>query len=170
MTRARANARLKRFQPPKKQLIDGVVVKQLKMICDERGMLMEIFRSDDPQFRKFGQVYLTTAYPGVIKAWHYHKVQWDNFCCIKGQIKLVLWDDRKNSKTRGVVNEFFLSPRNPIVVTIPPLVYHGFKGTGTEESFVLNVPTEPYRHDNPDEFRAAYDDPSIPYDWSLEHG
>ena len=86
------------------QLIDGAKVKPLKPIADERGHLMELVRRDDPNFIKFGQTYMTTAYPGVVKGWHYHKVQVDNFCCVHGQIKLVLYDDRPQSPTKGVVN------------------------------------------------------------------
>ena len=99
--------------------IDGVNVKPLKVIADERGYLMEMLRSDDPFFQKFGQAYVSVAYPGVVKGRHYHKIQVDNFSCVHGQIKLVLYDDRPKSKTKGVVNEFFLGIRNPICVQVP---------------------------------------------------
>lgn len=158
------------FAAKKPPLIQGVETKKLSVIADERGMLMEILRADDPIYMKFGQVYMTTAFPGVVKAWHYHQVQYDHFCCLAGQIKLVLFDGRKNSPTRGVLNEFFLGPRTNLVVRVPPLVFHGFKGTGTKESIVLNVPTEPYKHDSPDEYRLPFDDASIPYQWDLKHG
>jgi len=88
-------------------MIDGVRVKKLKVIPDERGRLMEMLRADDDLFVKFGQVYMTTAYPGVVKGWHYHKKQIDNMVVIKGMMKVVLYDSRKDSKTRGEVNEFF---------------------------------------------------------------
>jgi dTDP-4-dehydrorhamnose 3,5-epimerase len=165
-----ASNRVAQFQAKKPPPIQGVETKKLTTIADERGMLMEILRRDDAIFMKFGQVYVTTAFPGVVKAWHYHRVQLDNFCCLAGQIKLVLYDDRKESPTRGAVNEFFLGPRNPLVVRVPPLVFHGFKGTGTVESLVMNVSTEVYRHGEPDEYRVPYDDPSIPYAWDLKHG
>lgn len=151
-------------------MIDGVQIKELKPIADERGMLMEMLRSDEPLFRKFGQVYMTTAFPGVVKGWHYHKVQWDHFVCVHGTVKLVLYDDRKGSKTRGEVNEFFIGLRNPKLVTIPPLVLHGFKGVGEHESILVNVPTEPYDHKEPDEFRRPWNDPKIPYDWACKNG
>ena len=89
-------------------MIHGVVTKKLKVIPDERGRLTEILRSDDELFVKFGQVYTTTAYPGVVKGWHYHKKQTDYFAVVKGMIKLVLYDNRDNSPTNGEVNEFFL--------------------------------------------------------------
>ncbi|MEK7290545.1 MAG: dTDP-4-dehydrorhamnose 3,5-epimerase family protein, partial [Planctomycetota bacterium] len=87
-------------------MIDGVKIKKLKVIPDERGRLMEILRNDDAIFLKFGQVYITTAYPGVVKAWHYHKIQTDHFAVVLGMMKVVLYDGRKDSPTFGQVNEF----------------------------------------------------------------
>lgn len=162
--------RLRAFVPVSKELIDGVQVKPLKLITDERGMLAEILRCDEPMFKKFGQVYFTTAYPDVVKGWHYHKVQWDHFVCLHGEVKLVLYDGRKDSPTEGKINEFFMGIRNPILVAIPPLVFHGFMGIGVEEALMINVPTEPYHYKSPDEFRAAWNDPTIPYDWARKNG
>ncbi len=151
--------------------IDGVHVKPLKPIADERGVLMELVRDDDATFTKFGQVYMTSAYPGVVKAWHFHKVQVDNFSCVHGMIKLVLYDDREGSATNGSVNEFFRGLRNPIRVQVPALVWHGFKGASAEEAVVINVPTVHYHHDRPpDEFRRPWNDPAIPYDWDRKNG
>jgi len=151
-------------------MIDGVKVKKLKIIPDERGRLMEILRSDDDCFRKFGQVYLTTAYPGVTKAWHYHKVQTDNFAVVRGMMKVVLYDSRDGSPTKGEINEFFMGELNPVLLTIPPLVYHGFKCIGPEEAFVVNTPTETYDYGRPDEFRVDPHSAAIPYDWSRKDG
>ena len=75
-------------------MIDGVMVKKLKVIPDERGRLMECLRSDDELFVRFGQFYMTTTFPGVVKGWHLHDAQWDNIVCVKGMIKLVLFDGR----------------------------------------------------------------------------
>jgi dTDP-4-dehydrorhamnose 3,5-epimerase len=149
-------------------LIKDVRIKQLRVIPDERGRLMETLRSDDDLFIKFGQAYITTAYPGVIKGWHYHKVQVDNFVSVKGMFKVVLYDDREDSPTRGEVNEFFMGQHNPILLQIPALVLHGFKSIGTEEAIMLNLPTEVYRYDAPDEHRVDPRSPAIPYDWSLQ--
>jgi len=80
-----------------KKMIDGVKTKNLRVIPDERGRLMEILRSDDSLFLNFGQVYVTTTYPGVVKAWHKHEKQTDNVACVQGMIKLVLYDPRENS-------------------------------------------------------------------------
>jgi dTDP-4-dehydrorhamnose 3,5-epimerase len=151
-------------------MIEGVKIKQLKWIPDERGKLIEIFRCDDEVFKKFGQAYVTTTLPGVVKAWHMHKKQWDNVCCIKGTIKLALFDARENSSTKGELNEFFIGEYNPCLITIPPGVYHGWKCVSQEEAFVLNIPTEPYNREKPDEYRLPPDTKEIPYDWILTPG
>ena len=151
-------------------MIDGVMVKALKVIPDERGRLMEILRCDDEMFRKFGQVYLTTGYPGVVKAWHYHKTQTDHFCVIKGMMKVALYDSRDGSPTKGEVNEFFLGEHRPILLRIPSLVYHGFKTVSTGEALLINIPTEPYRVADPDEFRVPPHDNDIPYSWERKDG
>lgn len=150
--------------------IDGVQTKALRVLADERGRLMEMLRADDPIFRQFGQVYLTTAYPGVVKAWHYHRRQWDHFVCVRGMIKLVLYDEREGSSTHGVVNEFFIGDHNPLLVLIPAYVYHGFKCISADEAIVINVPTEPYDRDEPDEYRLPAHTDAIPYDWARRDG
>ncbi|MEM2944512.1 MAG: dTDP-4-dehydrorhamnose 3,5-epimerase family protein [Methanomassiliicoccales archaeon] len=149
-----------------KKLIDGVVVRRLHPIPDDRGWLMELFRSDWEEFERFGQLYITVCYPGIVKGWHYHKKQTDNFVCIKGMAKVVLYDSRESSVTRGLINEFFMGERNFIIVKIPPNVYHGFTAIGGDEAWVLNIPTEVYDYINPDEHRLPFDSKEIPYDWA----
>jgi dTDP-4-dehydrorhamnose 3,5-epimerase len=146
-------------------MIDGVKTKQLRIIPDERGMLVEILRSDEQLYKKFGQIYITTVYPEVVKAWHKHLKQTDNFACIKGMVKLVLFDERPGSSTYGKIEEFFLGERNPLLVQIPPDVWHGFKCISQEEAIVINVPDQVYNYQNPDELRRPWNDPSIPYSW-----
>lgn len=126
---------------------------------------MEILRRDDAVFKRFGQVYMTTAKPGVVKAWHYHRRQDDNFACVSGKIRLALYDARRSSPTYKEVNEFMLSLDSPMLVTIPKNVYHGFKGASDCEAIVINVPTVPYDHKTPDEYRLDPYDNKIPYDW-----
>ncbi len=152
------------------RLIDGVRVKQLKVIADERGRLREMLRRDDELFLEFGQTYMTTMYPGVTKAWHYHKLQHDHFVCVHGMIKLAMYDERDGSPTKGVVNEFFLGQHNTQLVQIPPHVWHGFKNIGTGEAIVVNVTTKPYRYDEPDEYRLPAHENHIPYDWARKDG
>lgn len=148
-------------------MIEGVKTKQLRLIPDERGWLLEILRCDDEFFTKFGQVYLTTAYPDVVKAWHMHKIQTDNFTCIHGMMKVVLYDARKDSRTFGEINEFFIGDKNPMLISVPPFVYHGFKSIGNKTTFFLSVPTEPYNYTEPDEYRLPPDTDKIPYKWVL---
>ena len=148
--------------------IDGVWIKPLSVNPDERGRLMEILRSDDEGFRKFGQVYVSTTYPGVVKAWHLHKVQDDNFCCVKGMVKLVLYDDRDGSPTKGTVTEYFIGEHNPVLVLVPPGVHHGWKCISERESIVINIPSEPYNRESPDEYREPWDSPEIPYTWGIQ--
>ena len=151
-------------------MIDGVKTKKLKVIPDERGRLMEMLRADDDLFIKFGQVYMTTAYKGVVKGWHYHKGQYDNMIVVKGMMKIVLYDSRKDSKTYNEVNEFFMGVHNPLLLRIPPYVYHGFKCVSEEEAMVINCPTEVYNYNEPDEFRVDPHDNEIPYDWGRKDG
>lgn len=152
------------------QLIQGIETKNLRLIPDERGFLMEMWRSDWPEFRKFGQAYITACYPRVIKAWHYHKNQWDNFVCVYGMAKVVLYDPRERSLTKGLINEFHVGQLNPLLIKIPPLVYHGFTTEGNGMTLIVNLPTELYNYEQPDEHRVPYDDTSIPYSWEIKHG
>jgi dTDP-4-dehydrorhamnose 3,5-epimerase len=149
-------------------LIDGVVIKPLKVNVDERGSLTEILRVDDEVFEKFAQVYVSLNYPGVIRAWHYHKKQNDFFAVVKGMVKVALYDARENSPTRGEVNEYFLGERNNIILRIPIGVMHGYKTIGVEPSLLLNFPTEVYNRSEPDEYRVPWDSPEVPYDWSIK--
>ncbi len=146
-------------------MINGVKIKKLKIISDERGRLMEILRNDDEIFREFGQVYMTTAKPGIVKAWHYHKLQTDNFSCVAGKIRLALYDARKKSSTYREVNEFIISLDEPLLVQIPPEVYHGFRCISETEAIVINTVTKPYNHKKPDEYRVDAFDNDIKYDW-----
>ena len=126
---------------------------------------MEIFRRDDDIFQEFGQVYMTTAFPGVVKAWHYHKIQTDNFTCIRGKMRLGLYDAREGSPTKGELEEYIISLEDPMLVQIPAGVYHGFKCISEEEAVVINTVTEPYNHSDPDEYRLDPYDNDIPFDW-----
>jgi len=150
-------------------MIEGVKVRKLRVIPDERGYLMEMLRSDWEEYEKFGQVYVTAAFPGVVKAWHYHELQTDHFVCVRGMAKVVLYDRREDSPTYRQVNEFFIGERNPCLIKIPPLVVHGFKGIGPDVTLIVNVPSELYNYDEPDEYRLRFDTDEIPYDWALKH-
>src|SRR5438270_302458 len=126
-----------------KSLIEGVKVTALRQICDERGKIMHMLRSDSPVYERFGEIYFSTVYPGVVKAWHIHEKMTLNYAVVSGMIKLVLFDDRKNSSTKGKLMELFLGESNYQLVTIPPLVWNGFKGAGTTAAIVANCSTIP---------------------------
>lgn len=146
-------------------MIDGVVAKKLTPIRDDRGELCEILRSDDPLFERFGQVYYTAVKPGVVKAWHFHKIQTDHLVTIGPPAVIVLADGRDDSATRGEVMEFIAGREAPMLIKIPPGIYHGFTAAGDQEAVILNIPTELYNRDKPDEFRLDPFENDIPYDW-----
>ena len=148
-------------------MIEGVVITPLHQIFDERGKVMHMLRKDSPIFSEFGEIYFSCTYPGAIKAWHLHKEMTLNYAVIHGSIKCVLFDDRPNSKTRGCVEEYFLSPENYSLITVPPLVWNGWKGIGNETSIVANCANMP--HDLNEIERKPVGDPSIPYDWQIQH-
>lgn len=150
-------------------LIEGVKVRPLKVIPDDRGYLMEMLRRDWPEFTAFGQAYITAVYPGVIKAWHYHKLQWDYFVCVSGMARVALYDPRQNSSTVGGINVFHIGYLNPVLLKIPPEVYHGFTTEGNDTSLIINLTTEVYNYQKPDEYRLPYNDPAIPYTWEVKH-
>jgi dTDP-4-dehydrorhamnose 3,5-epimerase len=148
-------------------MIDGVVVKKLKVIPDERGHLMEIMRNDDPFFTEYGQHYLTTCYPNIVKAWHYHKLQDDNFCVVRGMARVGLYDGRIGSVTYKEVMDLTIGEFNPCLVHIPRGVFHGFKAIG-EVCYLINMVTRPYNREEPDEHRVRWDDKDIPLEWKKE--
>lgn len=125
-------------------MIQGVFLHPLKQIPDERGKVMHMLRRDDPWFERFGEIYFSLVYPGVVKGWHSHKVMTLNYAVIKGKIKLVLYDERENSPTRGKLEEIFTGEDNYCLITIPPNVWNGFKGLGVEPALVANCSTDPH--------------------------
>jgi len=149
-------------------VIQGVDFHPLKQIPDERGRVMQMLRRDDPWFERFGEIYFSVAYPGVVKGWHLHKVMTLNYAVIVGRIKLVLYDERKDSPSRGKLQEVFAGEDNYCLITVPPNVWNGFKGLGVEPAIVANCATEPY-----DPSEIVRSDPfsdRVPYDWNLKHG
>jgi dTDP-4-dehydrorhamnose 3,5-epimerase len=151
-------------------MIDGVKIKRLPRIIDERGWLAVILRDDDEDFIKFGQVYLTTCNPGVVKAWHAHRKQCDNFCVLRGTAKVGLYDDREGSPTFGQTQAVIMCDLEPALLQIPPMVWHGFTPVSNETVYLLNIPTEHYDAENPDEMRRDPFDPEIPFDWTARSG
>jgi dTDP-4-dehydrorhamnose 3,5-epimerase len=148
-------------------MIDGVLITPLNQIVDERGKVMHVMRDDSEGFAGFGEIYFSSIYPGAIKGWHIHKKMTLNYAVPQGNIKFVLYDDRKGSSTKGEVQEIFLGPDKYCRVTVPPMIWNGFKGVGFETAIVANCAS--IAHD-PDEIgRRDPFDPYIPYDWSIRH-
>ena len=148
--------------------IDGVRIFPLRRIQDERGFVMHMLRADDPHFTEFGEIYFSVIYPGVIKGWHLHSRMTINYAVVDGNIKLVLYDQRANSRTHGQLQEVVFGQINYQLVRVPPGVANGFTAVGDARAIVANCASIPH---DPDEItRLDPFTPSIPYDWRLRHG
>jgi dTDP-4-dehydrorhamnose 3,5-epimerase len=148
--------------------IDGVRVTPLRRIPDERGAVLHMLREDDAWFERFGEIYFSLVYPGVVKGWHRHSRMTLNYAVPVGMVKLVCYDDRERSPTRGAVQELHVGELNYALVTIPPLIWNGFKGVGTQAALVANCAT--VAHDPGEIERLEPVAERIPYDWSVRHG
>ena len=148
-------------------MINGVQVIPLKRIPDERGTIMHMMRATDPHFQQFGEIYFSTIYKDVIKGWHLHREMTLNYSCVHGRIKLVLFDDREQSSTRGELMEIFLGPDNYSLVIIPPEVWNGFKGMLDPVSIMANCCT--HAHDPSRSSRLDPFDNHIPYNWNVRN-
>jgi dTDP-4-dehydrorhamnose 3,5-epimerase len=149
-------------------MIDGVKIIPLTQIVDERGKIMHMLKSTDPHFIAFGEIYFSTAWPGTIKGWHIHTSMTINNAVVSGRAKLVMYDMREGSPTRGEIQEVFIGEDNYSLVQIPPGIANGYKAYGDKPAILANCATEPHR---PDEIiRIDPFTPDIPYDWSLRNG
>jgi len=148
-------------------VINGVQINPLRQIPDERGKVMHMMKAEDAVFSSFGEIYFSRVYPGAVKAWHLHDRMTINYAVPHGKIKLVLFDDRADSITKGEIQEIFLGEDNYQLVTIPPFVWNGFKGIGTETALVANCASIP--HDPNEITRLDPDDCFIPYNWELKN-
>src|SRR5437016_5196154 len=146
-------------------MIDGVVLKVLTVHADDRGLLMEVIRDDEPVFKSVKQTTFTIALPGVIKAFHWHKRQWDVWFFSSGMAQVVLYDLREGSPTSGRTEVFYMGERRPAVLAIPPGVAHGYRVLGSAPATLFYHTTEHYDPAQPDEERIAFDDPRIGFDW-----
>ena len=135
-----------------------------QVINDDRGKIVHMLRNDDKNFLKFGEIYFSYVYPNMIKAWHIHKKMTLNYVAAFGKIKLVLYDDRKNSKTFGKIQEIFLSNQNHLLVSIPPNIWNGFTSANENLAVLANCSDIP--HDKTEISRLDFDDPKFPYNWN----
>ncbi len=148
-------------------MIEGVNVIPLRRIPDERGTIYHMLKSTDPHFTRFGEIYFSSIYPGVVKGWHLHRNMTLHYACICGRVKLVIYDEREGSSTRGEVMEVFLGTDNYALVVIPPGLWNGFKGMGRERAIIadcIDIPYEQADSERIDPFKNH-----IPYDWALKH-
>ena len=144
-------------------LIQDVKIYQKKVIADDRGKILHMMRNDDSYFSKFGEIYFSYVFPKKIKAWHIHKRMTLNYVSVYGKIKLVLYDDRETSSTKGTIQEIFLSNENHLLVTIPPLIWNGFTSADNNEAILANCSDIP--HDKSEILRLNYNDKKFPYNW-----
>lgn len=150
-------------------MIDGVVLKECQVHTDDRGLLIEVLRDDEPVFRDVKQTTFTVAYPGVIKAFHWHRRQWDVWFFTTGMAQVVLYDLREDSATHRQTDVLYIGERRPATIAIPPGVAHGYRVLGSEASGLFYHTTEHYDPADPDEERIPHDDPTIGFDWQTQH-
>jgi dTDP-4-dehydrorhamnose 3,5-epimerase len=148
--------------------IHDLRVTPLRRIPDERGAVLHMLREDSPGFERFGEIYFSLVYPGVVKGWHRHSRMTLNYAVPTGMVKLVCWDDRAGSPTRGNVTELHVGELNYSLVCIPPMVWNGFKGEGSVPALVANCATHPHDPAEIDRMDPFTED--VPYDWDLRHG
>ena len=150
-------------------MINGVAIKQLKRWCDDRGFFTEVIKDGEETFHEVKQTSYTETLPGVIKAFHWHKKQWDVWFVIKGMAQVVLYDLREESETKGEIQVVVCGADNPVLISIPPGVAHGYRVLGNERVGLLYHTSEAYDPANPDEERIDFDDPKIGFDWQTEN-
>lgn len=148
-------------------MIEGVQVLPLQRFEDERGAVLLMLKETDPHFVRFGEIYFSTVYAGVVKAWKCHRRMTANYACVHGRIRVALHDDRPSSPTRGATFEVHISPEEEhALVLIPPGVWHGFQGVADPVSILANCATEPSDPDELDRLEPAT--PRIPFAWDVQ--
>lgn len=144
-------------------MIEGIKITPLKVIKDSRGKVMHMLRNDNNIFSSFGEIYFSTINNNSVKAWHLHKEATLNYTCVFGKVKLVLFDDREQSKTKGTYQELILSPENHRLITIPNKIWNGFKGLSKQESIIANCLTLP--HNEAEMVRTEPNNVKFTYNW-----
>lgn len=124
---------------------------------------MHMLRADDPHFERFGEIYFSVVNPGVVKGWHLHSRMTINYAVPVGMIRLVLYDDREGSSTKGMVQEIVVGGGDYVLVRVPPGIWNGFLGLGDSPSVVANCATIP--HDPTEISRRRPRSAEIPFDW-----
>ena len=149
-------------------MIDGVKIVPLRQIVDERGKIMHMLKATDEHFQTFGEIYFSCSWPGAVKAWHVHRTMTLNNAVISGRAKLVMYDLREDSPTKGELQEVFFGEDNYVLLQMPPGIANGYKAYGDKMVILANAASEP--HDPDEIWRIDPFSGEIPYDWSLRHG
>ena len=148
------------------ELIDGVSVREVLHVPRDHGVITEVFRPEwDPTGLPVVHIYQSRLYPGALGAWSCHAQNTDRLFVNQGNIKIVLYDGRDESRTFGKLNELHAGDARPCLLVLPPGIWHGLQNLGSQEALVLNMPTRPYNYEDPDHYRLPYDAPEIPYSW-----
>jgi len=155
--------------PKKVDHIEGIIVKQVVQHDDDRGFFAELVKSGEPTFQTILQTSYAETYPGVVKAFHWHKRQWDVWAVIKGSARVVLYDLRESSPTYQGVQELYTGEKNMQVIAIPPGVAHGYQVLGDTAMGIVYHTSEAYDPKDNDEQRIPFDDPAIGFDWSVKN-
>ena len=145
--------------------IDGVDIVALRVIADERGAVMHMLRADAPHFRAFGEVYFSLVNPGVVKGWKRHRQMWLSLAVPSGRVRLVMFDDREGSPTRGSTQDAELGADAAIyrLAIVPPGVWTAFKGLGSTPALVANCASLP--HDPAEADNRPLADPPVAIEW-----
>jgi dTDP-4-dehydrorhamnose 3,5-epimerase len=149
--------------PAPSSLIDGVKLTGLIRNEDARGSLHELLTTRDGPIEPVVHVYQVSAAPGSIRAWVYHRHQYDRLACTNGELEVVLYDLRPGSRTLHHLNVLRVGKNYPCLLRIPPYVVHGIRNKGAEWAHFTNMPTNAYHRDKPDKSRQPYGDPRVPY-------
>ena len=144
--------------------IDGLVIRRCPTMEDERGDLVEVFRGEwGVHPAPLVYVYAVTMAPGSIRGWVMHRKQDDRIFVHRGPLQWAFYDDRPDSPTRGLLNKFTWSEMNRVLFVIPAGVYHAVKNVGPHDGLIINMPSRPDDHADPDRYRLSLSHEKIPY-------
>lgn len=144
--------------------VEGVLINPLKSIPDDRGAVMHMLRADAPHFQGFGEVYFSQVKFGKVKAWKRHKRMVQNFAVPFGNLRVVIYDDREHSPTRGNLQELTIGESNYQLLTIPAGVWYGFQAVGKGDALICNCAS--LMHDPTESERAEVHSDQVPFTWN----
>lgn len=160
------------WQPVVQDLISGVDIRQVRPVLTGYGHLVEIFRSEwQAEQSQVDQVFASTFQPGGLSAWHAHATTTDRLFVVAGQMRIVLYDARQDSPSYGKVNEFLLGEQRPMLLVVPPRVWHGVQNYCATNAVLINAVDLAYQYDAPDHWRLSSDTDAVPYRFPCnQHG